>query len=728
MHPPLLLHITDAHLTGEGVELPRDDHKAAVPGIVQGTREEALSLLLSRLAERLTDEGRELDCVVFTGDAAQRGKLAGHYVLRDLIIEKLGSVGITPSKIVATPGNHDVPRDSFPGSVKRYEAFISCWRDAGCVTPWLDGVDDGTKLDGGKHRLVGAGNTWAVFPVNSANWSHATLTLDAPLKNIWRRIPGLVAGGDAEQEKTLTRQLEDLIHVDMARVSETQLEVLRRVVAEAPQPDSGRQIRIVAIHHHLRTPSLREEVKAFSDFTNLELLRMTLRERRIDVVLHGHKHQHAAHRDLIYDTQGRDPRRLLVISGATFDERNEADAVRVLQLAGLPWVPMAQLTRFSLLRPGTDLQSVDDEPIALWRQIEASEGSIVIQGDNLDTVYHRACEMAQGAASGTTLIVDLDLLVESRAGMPTGYPAPPLLDEAAKVRWFDELAGWWQARHSRLEQRVPYHHGTRLHSYGGVLDQIARVSKLLDRKASSRAIAVLVDPLRDFTPDAVDEENFPSFCLVQFRRRNLGKGRAVVDVVGYFRAQEFRRWWPINVSELRALQLAVCAGSRVSAGRITTVTAEARVIGRSPTEVSVPVVDRWLDQHPGRLFLLATSLAGDNSAGISRDEVIRDWFQSLADFEQATEDYTPDGVPLAIEGLETLACYLEALEPVGDLKAFLGSLKGLASSNRAYAATKQERADFQRWGARDHLGSLRSISMMLLRAPEGIAARGQGNQ
>jgi len=725
MHFPLLLHITDAHLTGEGVELPRDDHKAVVPGIAQGTREEALGLLLSRLAERLTEEGRELDCVIFTGDAAQRGKLAGHAVLREIIIEKLGPVGITPGKVVATPGNHDVPRNSNPGSAERYEAFISAWRDAGCVTPWLDGVDDRAKLDHGRHRLVGAGNAWVVFPINSANWSHATLTLDAPLKDVWGKIPGLLGGADAEREKTLTRQLEDLIKVDMARVSEAQLEALRRIVADTPQPASGDQIRIAAIHHHLRTPSLREEVKAFADFTNLELLRMALRERRIDVVLHGHKHQHAAQRDLIYDAEGRDPRRVLVISGATFDERNEADAVRVMRLEGLPWAPAVQLTRFSLVRPGTELRSTSDAPLPLWRPIESSKGSVVIQGDDLDAVYHRACEVAQGEASGTTLIVDLDLAAEARVGMPAAYPAPPFLDEPARIQWFDELAGWWQARHSRLEQRVPYHHGSRLHRYGGVFDQIARVSQLLDRKASSRAIAVLVDPLRDFTPDAGDEESFPSFCLVQFRRRDVAGGRAVVDVVGYFRAQEFRRWWPINVSELRALQLAVCDGKRTCPGRITTVTAEARAIGRSPTEVSVPVVDRWLDQHPGRLFLLATYLAGGGRAGHSRDEVIRGWMQSLEDFEQATGEYNSDGVPLAIEGIEALACYIEALEPNGDLRAFLVSLKGLASANRAYAATRQERADFARWGARDHLGSLLSLNGTLLGPPNDVAPPGR---
>lgn len=77
-------------------------------------------------------------------------------------------------------------------------------------------------------------------------------------------------------------------------------------------------------------------------------------------------------------------------------------------------------------------------------------------------------------------------------------------------------------------------------------------------------------------------------------------------MVGYYRAQEFARWWPINVAELRTLQLAVVRGSRMTCGRITTITAEARSSGKSPTQEAMPVIDRWLGQYPERLYVLAT--------------------------------------------------------------------------------------------------------------------------
>jgi 3',5'-cyclic AMP phosphodiesterase CpdA len=716
MTSPIFLHVTDAHVTGHGVDVARDDHKVAVEGIAHGTREGTLKLLLTRIAERLSQENRKLDAVVFSGDAAERGNLGGHQALLDILLESLGAVGIGPERIVATPGNHDVPRGTSPSSVERYDAFIKAWRDMGCVTPWLDGVDDKTTIDGTRHRLLADDRRWAIFPINSANWSHTTQQLTPPLEGIWDRIGELLPPGDAQIAATLKRQLDSLIRFDMARVSEDQLEVFRRVVEETPPAVDGAQVRIAAMHHHLRTPSFREELKPFADFTNVELLRAALAERRIDVVLHGHKHQHAARRELLDDGIGGDRRRVLVVSGATFDSHNETDAVRTLQLDGLPWTPEVRLTRYAIGRGGLDLKGVADEPISLWRGIDVGAGSTVVHGTVFDDVYQRACAAAQAEANGSTLIVDLDLPPDQNGTMPTGYPAPDALEETEWSRWFAELAGWWQLEHSRLEARVPYHHGSRLHRYAGKLDQIARVRALLTEGATSRALAVLIDPIRDFAADGDGEENFASFCSVQFRKRQVGDRSWVVDVIGYYRAQEFRRWWPINVAELRALQNQVCDSRRTRPGRITTMTAEARAIGRSPTEVSVPLIDRWLDQHPGRLFLLATYLAGGVAAdsGRMRNEVVSGWMQSLADFDQATKEFNPDGVPLAIEGIQALADYVDSLNPAGDLRRFSRSLRALATANCAYAATKQKEADFRNWGASVHIDALRALSVRLL--------------
>lgn len=53
---------------------------------------------------------------------------------------------------------------------------------------------------------------------------------------------------------------------------------------------------------------------------------------------------------------------------------------------------------------------------------------------------------------------------------------------------------------------MPFVHGSRLRRYGGKINQVERVIKLLKTKASTRALAVLIDPFRDFTADGEGEE------------------------------------------------------------------------------------------------------------------------------------------------------------------------------------------------------------------------------
>ncbi|WP_188053929.1 hypothetical protein [Sphingosinithalassobacter sp. CS137] len=101
-------------------------------------------------------------------------------------------------------------------------------------------------------------------------------------------------------------------------------------------------------------------------------------------------------------------------------------------------------------------------------------------------------------------------------------------------------------------------------------------------------------------------------------------------------------------------------------------------------------------------------------AGSMRDEVVKGWMQSLADFDQATKEFNVDGVPLAIEGVVALADYVDSLVPTGDLQRFSGSLRALAKANRAYAITKQTENDFKNWGAAAHINDLRELSVRLL--------------
>lgn len=708
------LHLTDVHLAAAGVPFERDDHKVDIPGIEQETRESALELTLSRLAERLEQSGRRLDGVLFSGDAQDRGRPGGHQILLDLVLRHFGSLGVTTTNIVAVPGNHDVPRASPPSSSARYQAFTDVWRKAGCVSPWLDGVDLSAS-DGSPHRLVSADGLWAVFPVNTSNWSHVTRTLPEPLASAWAALPALAAGGDVAKEAQLRAQLDELARYDMARVSGRQLEILRGLVESTPQPPAGRQLRIALLHHHLRAPSLREELKPFADVSNLEQVRSFLRDRGFAIVVHGHKHEHAAQFEHIYDENGDQDHRTLVISGATFEPGRESDAARLITITGMPNSPAVTIQPMSVPRGGVDPR---DPPVVtrrVWSTGFVPGAPIVIQGSDLDEVYDRVCETAAKDAANGILIVHLDLPTGATGELPlpSSYPLSEPMEEPERRRWLKELVAWWQLERSGLEHRMPFVHGSRLRRYGGKINQIERIIKLLKTKASTRALAVLIDPFRDFTADGADEE-FASFCLVEFKRRELGGAQRAVDVIAFYRAQEFARWWPINVAEIRHLQWEICTALGFLPGRITTIAADARTHSRSPTQVAMPIIDRWLDQAPERLHLLANALVHGSVRGDARRDVVRGWERALADLEATATEYNPDGLPIAIEGLKLLASYLEVVdeEDAPTLKNFVRVLRRLARDNEGFEDSTRSKAEFDRWApsALEAVSELRALT------------------
>jgi|GEM_PF-1110401 len=707
-----LLHITDTHVTGAGVTHLRDDHKDRIEGLSQPTREGVLEMLLARIAEQLTQEEKTLDAIIFSGDAIQKGAVDGHRALFDLLIKHFSTHGISPDRIVATPGNHDVPIGSPPGSEERYKPFLDVWRLEGCKTPWIDGIDRLPVANPDIHRLFGPSLEWAIYPINSANWSHAAAILDPPLSEMWKDLHNAIPESDAKRRGELRKQLDALARYDMARVSEDQMEAFRSIVASTPQPPSARQLRLATLHHHLRAPSLREEVKAFADFTNLEHLRQALREQDVSVVLHGHKHEHRAQLEHVYAPDSDTAHRMLILSGATFDPGHEQDAARSLVVDGLPFAPEITITPLAIPRGGLGLKSGRPLPFRLWENAPLDGEPIIVQGTDIDVVYERARCLAAGEAAGGTLIVHLDLDNDRPIALPQGYPLPNGTEEADRQKWLEDLANWWQIPASQLQRRIPHIHGARLRNYAGYIDQVERVKAILARKGSSRAVAVLVDPVRDFRKGGANE-TFASFLLVQFRKRETAGSRTAIDVVGYYRAQEFARWWPINVAELRLLQVAVCRG-RMVPGRITTLTADARSIGRSPTQVAMPLIDRWIDQNPALIHLLANAVIGQRCGSEEEGEAIKGWFKTLAELEEATQNFNPDGVPLAIEGIRRLSAYLDASDKANRLHRLREALNSLANANEAYERTAQSEVDFNSWGAGPHVRVLRDESERVL--------------
>ena len=52
--------------------------------------------------------------------------------------------------------------------------------------------------------------------------------------------------------------------------------------------------------------------------------------------------------------------------------------------------------------------------------------------------------------------------------------------------------------------------------------------------------------------------------------------------------------------------------------------------------------------------------------GAPQKDAIRGWQNALSELETAAKEYNPDGIPVAIEGLEMLASYLEVADDGGD--------------------------------------------------------------
>lgn len=708
------LHATDTHLAAKGTAFKRDDTKVDL-GLEPQTRERALDETLGQVAENLRIAGQPLDGIVFCGDAQIRYEPGGHELLFEMFMKHFADLGISPQKILAVPGNHDVPRGAPPSSPERYESFVNVWRKHGCITPWLDGLDQPTGLAWQKHVLMDETHEWAVIAINSCNWSHVEV-IPKRLRGFWTQIASQF-GADEREQQDITDALRGLVTYDAARISEQQLDVLRHILEALPGAPSS-QLRMGAFHHHLRSPSLREEIKPFADITNVELFRTFLRQQRFHAVLHGHKHECQVQVEDLRPDADSPAQPLLVVSGATFDAGCDENAMRIIELTGLPHVPHMSITSYPIVRKGAMLENLKETTHRLWTPVDSEKNApVVIQGSNYDAVYARVREAAANEAAGKMLVVHLDLdTPASVQSPPAGYPLEAAAGDGRK--WLDDLVNWWQAKRSDLDGRVTYIHGNRLRAFAQDMNQMERVGHLLKTRNTTRAIAVLVDPNRDFRNDYDGKKkresyDFASFCLVQFVRREEG-AKVFIDCVAYYRAQEMVQWWPINLAELYLLQSDVCRYVKKGSlpGRITTITASARMSARSPTHVAMPVIDRWIDQSPEKLFMVASTLATGSLTTEGERSVAREWLSALDSLEAAASSSAAvDGGPIvAIEGLQRVARYLANVSGQNQTRCKRLSQQLDAMAYHSKSIPQPSEDGFSRWveGATSRLREIRN--------------------
>ena len=696
------LHVTDSHLKdSETVE--NIDIKINVDKIEQPSRESLLRDTLRSLVEKLQSQDagfEQLDAVIFSGDGTLKGDAVGQLRLREMLVEELGSVGITNKNIIATPGNHDIVSGSKPSDPDRYKYFKAAWIDTDpVVVPFLDGIHDLNNLNSLDHVLTSPDGEWAIFPINSSNWSQLII----PDKGN-NDVTILRAYFNANPDPKLSEALEKICKYDVARVSENQLRALKKLAEGTKEA----RIKIAVLHHHLLPTDIREEFKPFADITNLGQLRQVLRELDFHLVVHGHKHVTAAYYDHIYPDklESAPAHRILTISGGTFGPTGQHPdtPLRLIEIDEAPHAPICKIRNIPSASAGRVLNITESQPYRLWEADPASKGPVVIYGTTIDDVYSRVIQTIR-LSSERTIICTVDFQEECRVTIPIKYPYGKGKTHDDKQEWFEETVQWWQIAASKIETRIPYLHGSRLQRFGGGLDQIARVVSLLkDKKATSKAIAFVIDPGRDF-----NDKPFASFCFVQFCLRSDKR----LDCIGYYRVQEFHHWWPINVAELRHLQLKVAKEVSVSAGSITTITPYPRLSEENPhpAKVAVPLIDQWVDNHPIRIAKIALTIS--NGTYEQEDEGYRYWNRCLDDLEQAASDYHTDGVQVSLEGLELLKEWLKAAS--NNNEAIIQILDELRDSNDVHQHKLHVHVDFNRWQkqVKQKIKSLRELTTEL---------------
>jgi hypothetical protein len=212
---------------------------------------------------------------------------------------------------------------------------------------------------------------------------------------------------------------------------------------------------------------------------------------------------------------------------------------------------------------------------------------------------------------------------------------------------------------------------------------------------------------------AGSDKPFPSFCLINFVARSgrgAEHGRVFLDCAAYFRKQDMRQWWLVNLAEIARLRdeviKAVRAAHLLEPGHITTYTARA-IASKSPLQVSIPEVDRKVASDPGRadvsrrIMLMGSDDPDQRKASVAAVRALLEDLVPPKEFEE-------DGAPVSGPGVQFLLALAEALpeaKPKEGWDRLRLELKTIAAVNETYAKDLSNEAEFNAWKDQltDHL-------------------------
>lgn len=656
----LVLHLTDLHLSPpSNSDAVGDYTKIALLTKDQfQTRTRRLRTTMNALGNYLVDSRQTLDSIVVSGDLTVAGAENGFALVPDLMGE-LGKALPQADRILIAPGNHDVAWSTAAGSAERYRSILNLRQKEGYRTAYLDGIDidaEGKVLGTEPPpSLTGEDGSYILVAMNSSN-NCGIQTETEP--NLSEHLDALKDRAKSDPPlAVLLRAWERRGLVDLARIDDGHLAACGRLLSSLVSTgETAGPLRIVAMHHPLAPVTTVEELKPFEVLSNLGSVREWVANHDVDVVLHGHTHlaymRHDSHKP--FNSAPTSPaHRFVVVGGGTIGLGGPAEGPVASLISTNPSAPRLRPLRVAGIRALSSPKRLEEKDfqvttIPIRHDQEQSVG--VVSGINVDEVFERLL----GIDSFSD--VPSPLICRVRDGqtalcLPANYPHLPVPEDEA-TDWLGQIVAWWQR-----ENRGPgsdFNHGERLMRLDGEsLNQLHRAAQTLKtNKASSRAVAVLLQPRIDLTDDAA----FPAFMFVH---ATISEGR--LDLIAYFRKQEIPHWWPVNMAELATIQRDMVAEVKISnpgleCGSITTITAMP-VAGDGIPSVSVPWLDRNAHDHRALLGLITPLLNSDAEESHAR------WTAAFHDWEP-TDAVPMDGEPAPVAGLRHLAVLLGGLESV----------------------------------------------------------------
>jgi predicted MPP superfamily phosphohydrolase len=625
-----ILHLSDLHLGPIAPAQYLDHHRRSLSSDRLAQRDVLKATLNSLAASGDLDQ---IEAVVISGDLTNGGKQEGFDFFASIAEILCGPV--EPENVLVVPGNHDVCKEHPPGDPQRYASFLAATRDLGFATPLLDGIDFGPdgelRESADSHPHLVRGREFAIVPLNSSHYCW----VKEPLSDTLREDLGFLP---VEQIDQATKELRT--H-DMPRISNPQMLALRAYL-DRQDPIPKDHLLMAVLHHQLLPVDAREELKSFEGLTNLGAVREFLASLGIEVVLHGHKHAAALYWDQIADTDGLAvaPHRVLV-SAAPARFAPGLPVGRIMQLGESTLAPELTIEEARAGRPyGAAPEIVVRERARLWQaQSNSQAGAELITAESFDAAYACLQSRFDGLPGGAAL-----RYLVCEISRPADLERPPAGYSEPHPGWFADLVEWWQFPEPRFDNEVTFNHGDRIYRRWG--DQVDRAGDLLTVAiphdvTTTRASILLLDPERESSPLSQDE--FPSFVSIQLQLVERG-GSFELDCTGYFRKQEMRYWWPINVAELGLVQARVLKRIRfgertVRSGTIRTIAAHAIARGSIPA-VAHPAIDRAVDRQPAELWRLAYGLLQPGQV-TDRSAMRAHWDHYLADLRPSVPDKLP---------------------------------------------------------------------------------------